>query len=236
MNNKIFTLVFIVFISLSLTQSSSNDCATYFPLVKGTTWTYQDFDKKGKLTSTNTTFVEDVVYSENKTEYKIKSSSLPAKPKKDELPTENQFVYLCENGILKIDMSSLISKEIQESYSDMEVTLEQSEMVIPLALSVGQTLEDASVKITIGSNGMTMMTMTINITNRKIELLEDVTTEAGTYNCALMSYDVNTNMGFMNVKNSTKDWYSNEVGIVKSESYDKNLKLMNSRVLTAYSK
>ena len=46
MKNKLFTLIFIAVLSLSLTQISSNDCDTYYPLNKGTSWTYQEFDKK----------------------------------------------------------------------------------------------------------------------------------------------------------------------------------------------
>lgn len=236
MKNKIFTLIFIAVLCLSLTQSGTADCDTYYPLNKGVTWTYQEFDKKGKLTSTNTTVVEDVIQSDSKTEFKIKAISNSENAKKDEVPTENTFTYICENGVLKIDMSTLIPQETKDSFSEMEVSIEQSEILIPSSLSVGQKLDDASIKMVVTSNGMTMMTMIINITNRKIEKMEDVTTGAGSYNCALMTYDMDTKMGFMKINTSTKEWYSSEVGIVKSESYDKNGKLTNSRLLSAYSK
>lgn len=235
MKNKIFALIFISVLSLSLTQISTNDCDSYYPLNKGTSWTYHEFDKKGKLTGTNTTVVEDVIQSESKTEYKIKAIVSNEDAKKDEVPTEQTFSYICENGVLKVDMSSMIPQETRDAYSEMEVSIEQSELLIPSSLSVGQTLEDAYVKMVISSSGMTIMTMTVNITNRKIEKMEEVTTDAGTYNCALMTYDMDTKMGFMKLKTSTKDWYSSKVGIVKSESFDKNGKLMTSRVLSAYS-
>lgn len=235
MKNKIFALIFISVLSLSLTQISTNDCDSYYPLNNGTSWTYHEFDKKGKLTGTNTTVVEDVIQSESKTEYKIKAIVSNEDAKKDEVPTEQTFSYICENGVLKVDMSSMIPQETRDAYSEMEVSIEQSELLIPSSLSVGQTLEDAYVKMVISSSGMTIMTMTVNITNRKIEKMEEVTTDAGTYNCALMTYDMDTKMGFMKLKTSTKDWYSSKVGIVKSESFDKNGKLMTSRVLSAYS-
>jgi hypothetical protein len=236
MKNSIFVLIFVAVISLSLTQSSIDDCNTYFPLDKGVSWTYQDFDKKGKLTGTSSTLVEEVVHSDSKTEYKIKASSTSVKAKKDDPPTKNTFVYTCENGLLKIDMSSIIPQETQESFKDMEVTIEQNEMLIPSSLTVGQALEDASLKMVVSSNGMTVMTMTVNITNRKIEKMENVITDAGTFNAAVMTYDMHTKMGFMKMDSSIKDWYSSEVGIVKSEAYDKNGKLTSSRLLSDYSK
>lgn len=236
MKNRLLLLVSAAFVFLSLTEASSGDCDTYFPLDKGTSWTYQEFDKKGKLSSTNTTTVENVISSETKTEFTLKASSLSAKAKKNEAPTENTFSYVCENGILKIDMSTIIPQETQDGFKDMEVTIEQNEILIPSTLVVGQNLADANITMKISSNGMSIMTMVVNTTNRKIVKMEEVTTNAGTYNCAVMTYDIATKMGFAKSNSSAKDWYSSEVGIVKSESYDKNEKLMSSRLLTAYSK
>jgi hypothetical protein len=236
MKNKLFALIFISFLSLSLTDISAGDCDTYYPLNKGTSWTYQQFDKKGKLTSTNTILVEDVIHRDSKTEFKIKATSNNENAKKDDVPAENTFSYICENNVLKIDISSLIPQETKDGFSGMEISIEQSEILIPPSLSVGQKLDDASIKMVVASSGMTIMTMNINITNRKVEKMEDVTTSAGSYNCALITYDMHTNMGFMKVQSSTKEWYSSQVGNVKSESYDKTGKLTNSQILSAYSK
>jgi len=237
MKTKLFTLLVMAFVGLSLTQSDSNDCATYYPLAKGMKWTYQEFNKKGKLDGTSTTFVEDVIYSDNKTEYKIKATSTDAKGKQDEDTLANKtFSYICENGTLKMDMSQMIPQETIDGMKGMEMSIEQTEMAIPSTLKVGQKLADASITMKVSSNGMAIMTITVNITNRKVEKMESVTTDAGTYNAVLLTYKSSMKMGFMNSTTTSKDWLSPEVGLVKSETYDKNGKLMGSRVLSEFSK
>jgi len=237
MKTKVVALLVMAFVGLSLTQSDSNDCATYYPLAKGMKWTYQEFNKKGKLDGTSTTFIEDVLYSDNQTEYKIKATSTDSKGKQEEDTLANKtFSYLCENGVLKMDMSQMIPQETMDGLSGMEMSIEQTEMVIPSTLKAGQKLADASIKMTVTSNGMAIMTITVNITDRKVEKMESVTTPSGTYNSALLTYKSSMKMGFMNTTTTSKDWLSPEVGLVKSESYDKNGKLMGSRILSEFSK
>ena len=237
MKYKVLSIIVIAVLGLSLTQSSSNDCATYYPLAKGMKWTYQEFNKKGKLTGTSTTFIEDVIYSDAKTEYKIKATSADDKGKKNEDTLASQtFSYICENGILKMDMSQLIPQETQDGFSGMEMSIEQTEMAIPSTLKAGQKLDDASITMKVSSNGMAIMTIHVKVTDRKVEKMESVTTEAGTYNSALLTYKTSMKMGFMNTESTVKEWLSPEVGLVKSESYDKNGKLMGSRILSEFSK
>lgn len=236
MKFKVLTIVILAVLGLSMTQSTSNDCKTYYPLAKGMKWTYQEFNKKGNLDGTSTTFVEDVIYTESKTEYKIKVTSTDAKGNTEEGIEGNTFSYICENGILKMDMSQLIPQETQDGFSDMEVSIEQTEMAIPSTLKAGQKLDDASITMKVSSGGMDIMTITVHVTDRKVEKMESITTDAGTFNSALMTYKTSMKMGFMNTTSTSKDWLSPEVGLVKSESYDKNGKLMSSRVLSEFSK
>jgi len=82
---------------------------------------------------------------------------------------------------------------------------------------------------------MTMMNMTISITNRKVEAVENVTTPAGTFECYKISYDIATKM-MINVKMKGTEWYAKNVGLVKSESYNNDGKLMGSNLLTGLTK
>jgi DUF3108-like len=233
MKTRLIGLLLVAFFILSLTTKTYDDCQPYFPLVKGTTWVYNEFDKKGELSTTNTTIVENVISSGEKIEFKLKAISDGPK-KKEKNHTETEIVYSCENGVFKMNLDNLIPQETMDSFGEeVTVNMEQSELEFPTDMVAGETLKDASIKVSISMGSITMMNMDIQITDRKIEKLEEVTTEAGTYSCALLTYNVATNMG-VKMKSSSKDWYSKEVGIVKSETYDKNGNLQGSRSLVSY--
>ena len=81
-----------------------------------------------------------------------------------------------------------------------------------------------------------MVTMTIEIVNRVVESIEEVTTPAGTFECFKLNYDVKSKIGFIkqNYKNSV--WYAKGIGAVKTETYDKKGKLDGTTLLTKFKK
>jgi hypothetical protein len=79
------------------------------------------------------------------------------------------------------------------------------------------------------------MTMTINISNRKVEAVQDVTTDAGTFKCYKISYDIATKMMF-NVKAKGVEFYNDDIGIVRSESYTTSGDLQGYTVLSSLKK
>jgi hypothetical protein len=81
------------------------------------------------------------------------------------------------------------------------------------------------------SNGMQIMTMNFKITDRKVEAIEDITTDAGTFSCYKMSQNTTMNMGFINKTFKSIDWIAENVGSVRSESYNESGKLQSYRVL-----
>lgn len=235
MNYRVIFVLCIASLGFAFNQSNSDGCEPYFPLEKGIKWEYQELDKKGEISGYTTTIVEDVISAETSTEYVLKAVTDGPK-KKEKNHYERTLSYVCDNGVLKINLDNLIPKETMEGMESMDVQLTQSEIMIPKILNVGDKLNDGNVHMIASTNGMQVMDMNIDITDRKVESFEDVTTPAGTYKCALITYTTSTKMSFMNMTTSSKDWYSPEVGIVKSETYDKNGELSSSRILTGYSK
>lgn len=234
---KISTII-ILFISLlgfSFVVANSDHCKTYFPMEKGTTWEYQELDKKGEISGFTTTIVEDVKTSGESIEFILKGvTDGPKKKEKDHY--EQSFSYTCVDGVLKMDLKGMIPQETIDGMESMEIELTQDELILPFELNVGDKLNDGTVNVKASTNGFKVMDMTINITDRKVEKIEEVTTPSGTYSCVLITYNTAMNMGFVKSNTSSKDWYSPEVGIVKSEVYDKDGALSSSRILTGYSK
>lgn len=77
--------------------------------------------------------------------------------------------------------------------------------------------------------------MSFMVTNRKVIGKESVTTPAGTFECYKISYDIATKM-MINMKTKATEWYARGTGLIKSETYSTDGKLMGSNVLTSIKK
>lgn len=213
----------------SFYEGGNDICKTYFPLEKGTKLTYQNYDSKDKLQSTDYFMVKDVVTANGITTISVEASGTD---KKGEPSYETTFEYTCENGVFKISMESMMSPEQMEAYKDMEVTVTQSEIQFPSNMTVGQSLPDADMNVKVASNGMQIMEMNFKISNRKIEAKESITTAAGTFECFKLTQTTNMKMMFINKTFTSVDWITENIGPVRSETYDDKGKLESYRILT----
>ena len=140
----------------------------------------------------------------------------------------------CENGTLFIDMRNYLNQDQMKAFSGYEMKIESTSLETPSNLSVGQQLKDGSFVMTAEGSAMPMK-MTVNITNRKVLAQETITTPAGTFTCYKISSDMamQTQMGInINTKFSSIEWITEKAGAVKTESYDKNGKLVGYTLLT----
>jgi hypothetical protein len=92
-------------------------------------------------------------------------------------------------------------------------------------------LKDATLTARVASGGMTLFTMNVEVSNRKVIGQEKITTPAGTFECVKLSQDVKTKM-IVNVEASSVDWYAEEIGLVRSESFNTSGKLLGYSELT----
>jgi hypothetical protein len=102
---------------------------------------------------------------------------------------------------------------------------------LPSNLSVGQHLPDGNMTMRVFVSGNPMFTMTVSVTNRMVELVEDVTTPLGTFACTKITYDVTSKMLF-NINGKGAEWLSAEQGLIKTESYNDSGKLQGSSLRT----
>jgi hypothetical protein len=113
----------------------------------------------------------------------------------------------------------------------MEMSVEGGNLEMPSSMKAGDLLKDGDLKMSFSSGGVTVMNMSVSITNRKVEAVESLTTPAGTFECYKISYDIATKM-MISVKMKGIEWYAKGVGLVKSETYGKDGKLQGSTLLT----
>ena len=123
-------------------------------------------------------------------------------------------------------------KDMQmDQFEDMDVSFESEDLSLPADLNPGDVLKDASISISVSSGGMKIMSMNVSITDRKVEGMESVTTPAGTFECARVSYNVVTKSMFTMTTKAVA-WYAKGIGTVKTEDYDKKGKLAGYSVLS----
>lgn len=135
----------------------------------------------------------------------------------------------CENGTFYFEMNNMMSGQ---SYKEGEVDIKSDDSDMPANLAVGQTLKDGTITMTMKNTAVQMMNMRITVKNRKVEAIETITTPAGTFECYKISYNVESKMMFT-MESKGVEWIAKDVGMIKSESHDKNGKLTGSTVLTS---
>ena len=110
------------------------------------------------------------------------------------------------------------------------MVVETEDMYIPADLAPGMELNDGHITMD-ASAGYVTMTITARAFYRKVEGIEEVTTPAGTFTAWQINGNIESKFGFMRVAYKTIQWYVENVGMVKSESYDNKGNLMGSTEL-----
>lgn len=217
--------VIILLINCSLI---AQDCKMFFPVEKGTEMTMKSYNAKDKLTGTSINKILDKQVDGNKIKVIFSSQSLDEKGKEI---GNGQMEVKCEDGVFYFDMKNYLDDQMMEAYKDMQVEIESNNaMQFPGSIDIGASLPDANIVVRISNQGISMFSLSINITNRKIEGKETITTPAGSYDCFKMTYDIESKT-VMTVKMKGIDWFAENVGTVRSESLDKNGKLQGYTVL-----
>lgn len=115
----------------------------------------------------------------------------------------------------------------------MDVTIEADNLTYPSVLKVGEKLDDGQLVMKVKTDGMTIATITLTVHNRKVEAKESITTDAGTFSCYKISYDITNKVGFITTNLSVIEWMAHGVGLVKSETYNRRGRLTGYSKLTS---
>ncbi|WP_258103609.1 hypothetical protein [Marinoscillum sp. MHG1-6] len=231
-------LALLIVTAFLFTNAYSQCDNAYFPFEEGVSYEMTSYTKNDKEDGKVRSTIKDGAIDGNSI-----TISNQTYDKKGELLSEGDFVVICDNGTIKIDMEQYMPDELLEQYENMDVTIEGDFVEIPNDLSAGQMLPDGSGVITIkmAQGAMNMnMTMNMKFTDRKVEKKETITTSAGSFEAYKVTETTITSMKMMGMNqettNTSSKWYTKGVGIVKTETYDKKGELMYYSLLTDFSK
>jgi len=112
------------------------------------------------------------------------------------------------------------------------MTIESTEIEIPkYSSATGTDLKDASMTVKVDAGGV-ILKMKISMEDRKLVAKEKKTTDAGTYDCIKITQKT-VLTGIVKSESSSIEWYSEGVGVVRSETYNKKGKLTGYSELTS---
>ena len=212
----------VLLIGFNPLTSRSQECTSYFPMQEGSSFEIMNYDPKDKVQGRAEHFVISREERGDEIAVQIESTIFD---KKDKEVTTLEYEVRCKNGVFEFLMPSVSMESM--AGAGVSTDVEGDFLDIPADPSPGQKLKDGTIRISINE----AMNMTTTVTDRKVEALEQITTPAGTFDCIKITYSVETKFLFK-VTGAAAEWYAPNVGMVRSESYDKKGKLSGYSLLT----
>jgi hypothetical protein len=211
--------ILILFLIVAVSGITATAQKAFFPSKAGIKLTYQSYDKKGKTTGQVIYTVKEVSGSGDHFKVTYGIESLDDKGNKlfiDEVSVRQ------EGDKMYFDMGNFLNKAAFQQNGEIPPTVEISgnNMEIPVVPVPGVGLPDASVSMAM-KMGFISLKMAVNITNRKVEAIEDISVKGGSFNAFKLTGDVSGTVLGIKVNSKSVEWYAYGIGTVKSESYDK---------------
>lgn len=230
--NPFFTrFAFLIPLCLGLLPSGTHaqNCSTYYPMEVGTRLEYEVYGRNGKTEGTQWQEVTSVTETPEGEKVMMNIGFSDAREKNT---YESEYGFTCTGSAIRIDYQSLLSGAMLDQYEGMEMEISGTDIELPNNLVVGQDLPDARVEMTVKMSGINMK-IAVDMTNRRVEKKESVTTPAGTFDCFVLYSESQSKMMMANTTISSRTWLAEGVGMVQSETYNKNGKLDGRMVLTS---
>lgn len=200
------------------TTTFAQNCMNYYLLQNNKTIEMTIYNKKGDPTGKQVYSVSGLSTSGGATTATIKSEMFDKKGKTIATSTNN---IKCSGGVMMMNMKMMLPQQQQEQLGKTEATAESVYVEYPANMNVGDNLKDASFSMDATMNGM-QQNWTMNITDRKVEGKEKITTTAGSWDCYKISYKARMAIKTLGIgipiNMSGTEWFAPGFGVVKSQS------------------
>lgn len=229
MKGKIF---YVVMISLFSVGVMAQDCTFFFPQTQGTQLVRRGYDANGKLQNVMTYKVDEVENIPSGMEVEADYVYTDAA---GTVISKGDIEASCQNGEFFMDMKDILSYPAAVSMINQDVEISGDFMNYPDASSdgfgdgSGSYFDDTSFKIYNKKNKKDRIN--VSVYDREYLTTENVTTPAGTFECTKIKYNVDIDSPKNKKSGYGYEWYAPNIGIVRSEQYDKNKVLQSYTVL-----
>ena len=250
---RIFLILLHMILCLCIRyEADAQDAVYLIPNPQTARWSYIETDNKGKKTATIYNSVESIEGDGVDGKIKVLVEEIPVASPKD-ISTSFNF-YRFKDGEFMVDMisgiednlfegkslDSLIHSTIKDKYPDLpedtkkeviEKTKSQYLNIsgdtrgIPRYPKVGK-LPDYEFHFK-----MSIMSMRVSGTERRIVGTETLQTPAGSFDCFILEETIATKITIVKDVERVKSWYAYGIGLVKEITYDKNGNLISTMIL-----
>lgn len=207
----------IACILLTLT-AFTQDCANYLFLQKNKTIEMTIYNKKGEPNGLQVYQVSNVANDAGVTTASLNSEMFD---KKGKSISKAASTVKCNGGVMMIDMKMMLPQQQAEKVGSIQAKSDNIYLLYPANMSVGDNLKDGNFTMDMNSGGIPE-TVTMIISNRKVEAKESVTTTAGTWDCFKISYQGKTSVKMgpipINMNIDGVEWYAPGFGVIKTQS------------------
>lgn len=196
----------------------AQDCSNYYFLQANKTIEMAIYNKKGDETARQVYKVTNVSNNGGSTTGDLNSEMFD---KKGKSIAKGASRMKCEDGVIKIDMKLQMPMQPGQNYQT-DVQADEIFIEYPSSMSVGDNLKDATMHLDMnGANGM-KQTIDMEVTNRKVEGKEKITTDAGSWDCFKITQNTKMKVKTMGIgvpmNIDATEWYAPGFGVVKTES------------------
>ena len=208
-----------------------SQCNPFYVMKENGEWHMETFNAKGRPTGKIKQKV--LTFSPTSSGYDALVSSLIEDEKGKQIH-EGEYEFHCDNGVILVDMRNYIPKEQLEAFGKSELKMEGEDLEIPSSLSLGQQLKDGSITVTASGDGLPFK-LNCTVSNRKVVGKETISTALGDVECYKITSlnTIRNQVGIaMTFTFNVVEWIAPNYGLVKSETYNKNDKLLGYTVLT----
>lgn len=216
----------------------AQDCKTFLYMTNNAQVQMKLYDAKGRESGTQNWTISDV--KQNGEGYESTINLVMTDGKGREL-AKSTGTYKCNSGVLKADIRMTMPQAGQmPGAGTTEAKMDAAYLEYPANIAAGQDLKDAEFNMDMNlGNGMPG-SAEFKQTGRKVQSKESLTTPAGTWDAYKITYNAFFRAKTMGIgvpmNMAVTEWFVPGIGVVKTETYNKNGKLMGSTVLTAIRK
>jgi len=201
----------------------------YFPDQIGTVREMKSYDQRDRLTSITRQEILDKTVSGNDVRVTVRTTSYDND--ENEILT-GDLEIICEDGVFSFDLRDYLDPNTLAAYEDMGIEITADNLLYPANMSAGDQLPDGELQMVVKSGQTTILTLVLTISDRTIEGIENITTDAGTFSSYKISYDISTKAGFITSSSSAVEWIADGVGLVRTETFNRRGRLTGYSVLT----
>ena len=132
------------------------------------------------------------------------------------------------DGDVQMDLALSLASVFSNYVGESKVDFVQSPSVLPSSMKPGDVLKDAEFVVSLLG-----MKYKVAVTQRSVLRSESLQTPAGDFDCVVVQENKVEKGPGRNRETTALTWYAKGVGMVRHDTYDKNMILETSEVLTS---